>query len=272
MNILEFIENLDPIVSGILRVVLLIVCGIIAIKVILYLLEKTLKKGGHLDDAMHTFVLSAVRITCYIILVAALLQEFGVHMPTIVAVLGAMGAAIALALKDSLANVAGGVMIIVNHPFNKGDLITVGSDRGVVEQIDLFLTTLKTPDGKTVTIPNGLLNTSVIYNETGGDIRRVECRFGVSYDSKLDTVKKVLSDVCKDAPLILNTPEPFIGVVEHGDSAVIFEVLAYCRTEDLMAAKYYLMESVKVAFEDNQIEIPYPHMEVNLHNQDLNNL
>ena len=264
MKTLSFLENLDPMMIRLISIVSLIVFGFIAIKVIQYILRKTLKKGGHLDDAMHTFVLSAVRITCYIILIAAILQNLGVHMPTIVAVLGAMGAAIALALKDSLANVAGGVMIIFNHPFNKGDLITVGGDRGVVEQIDLFLTTLKTLDGKMVTIPNGVLNTSVIYNETGGEIRRVECRFGVSYESKLSDVRKVIAEVCKKSDLILDDPEPFIGVVEHADSAVIVEVLAYCKTADLLAAKYHLMEAVKVAFEENEIEIPYPHVEVNL--------
>lgn len=263
-DILEYLDNLTGIELLIIRLVLIIIGGYIAVRILIYALRKLLKKSDRLDESMHAFILNAVKVTCYVILVTMALQALGVSMSTIVAVLGAAGAAIALALKDSLANIAGGVMIIFNHVFNKGDLITVGNDRGTVEKIDLFLTTLRTPDYKTITIPNGIINTSVVYNETERNIRRVDCRFSVSYDTDLGEAKKVLTDVCRSSGLILNDPSPFIGPVEHGDSAVVFEVLAYCKTDNLMETKYYLYEEVKKAFEKHNIEIPYPHLDVSI--------
>lgn len=264
MGKIKFISDLGEGWVFMLNIVLLVVFGLLAIKIITAVIKKVLRKTEQVDSAIHTFVINAVRVVCYVILIAMVLQQLGVGISTIVAVLGAAGAAIALALKDSLANVAGGIMIIVTHPFGQGDLISVGGDRGKVEKIDLFLTTLQTLDGKTITIPNGIINTSVVYNESNKDVRRVDCAFEVAYNTDINKAKDVLSAICEASPDILKDPEPIIGTAEYGESGVTIEVLAYCNVDNLLAVKYYLMETVKVAFEENDIEMPYPHVDVNI--------
>ena len=199
-----------------------------------------------------------------IILVTMCLGILGVQMSTIVAVLGAAGAAIALALKDSLANIAGGVMIIVTKPFSRDDYIDIGTVSGKVKDIDLFLTTLRTYDNKTITVPNGLVNTSILVNHSKEDIRRVDCKFGVSYESDIKLAKQLMREICESSDLIMNEPKATIGVSRHDDSSVIMDMFAWCRTEDYWTVKYFLEEEVKRVFDENGIEIPYPHMDVKL--------
>ena len=141
-----------------LRLAITVTAGLIVLRIVLKISRRALEKSS-LDTVLHTFVISAIKVIGVVILVTMCLGLLGVQMSTIIAVIGAAGAAIALALKDSLANVAGGVMIIVTKPFSRDDYIDVGSVSGKVQDIDLFLTTLKTYDNKTITVPNGLINT-----------------------------------------------------------------------------------------------------------------
>ena len=249
-----FVINLVCIAAG----------GVICTAIIVRVLKQVLKKSSAIDNAIITFIVNAVKVICTIILVTIILQMFGVSMSTIVAVVGAAGAAIALAIRDSLANIAGGVMIIVTHPFGQGDMIRVGEDRGVVEKIDLFLTTLRATDYKTITIPNGVINTSVIYNETDRDVRRVDCEFMITYDTEVEKAKSVLREVCRDGEIILDDPEPWIGVTRHEENWMIVECLAYCKQADQWDARYYLNEAVKAAFEEAGIGFPSPHLDVNV--------
>ncbi|MGN0694463.1 MAG: mechanosensitive ion channel family protein [Lentihominibacter sp.] len=264
MGKIKYVADLGEGWVFVLNIVLMIVLGLAAIKIITIVVKKLLKRMEQVDSSIHTFILNGVRGICYVILIGMVLQMLGVGISTIVAVLGAAGAAIALALKDSLANIAGGIMIIATHPFSKGDLVSINGNRGRVEKIDLFLTTLQTLDRKTITIPNGIINTSVVYNESDRDVRRVDCRFTVSYDTDLDKAKDVLAAVCESCPEILRDPAVDMGVVEHGDSGIVIEVLAYCMVDDYFHVKYYLMETVKKAFEEQGIEIPFPHLDVKL--------
>lgn len=262
---MEFIQEITGLSHGwafVIYIALIIIIGILCTKIILFFLKRLLKKSKRIDDAIAHFIVSVVKAACYIVLIAMVLQAFGASTSSIVAVLGAAGAAIALALKDSLANIAGGIMIIFNHPFHKGDLISVGEDRGRVESIDLFVTTLRTLDFRTITIPNGLINTSVVYNESDRDVRRCDMRFSVAYDSDLAKVKEVLRKVCREEPAILDDPQPWIGVGTHKDSGIEIECFAYCQTPDYFTTQDILNEKVKTAFEEAGIEIPYPHMEV----------
>lgn len=264
MEIIEKISGLDPFLISLLKLAATLLGGIIATGIIVKLLRKVLKKSSSLDDAMAVFVVNVVKVTCIIIVAAMVLQALGVNISTIVAVLGAAGAAVALALRDSLANIAGGFMILVTHPFGEGDLISVGPDRGYVEEIDLFLTKLRTMDRRTITIPNGLINTAVVYNESNRDIRRVDSQFSVSYDTDIDRAKAILREICAESSLILDEPEPIIGVREHGESGIVIDALVYCNTEDIWDAGYEIREKAKKAFDKAGIEIPYPHVDVNM--------
>jgi len=253
----------DPLAT-VIRIALIVVLGMIAIKILLALLRRVLKKNVSLDEMLNAFVVNAVKVICAILLIAICLDALGVSIGTIVAVLGAAGAAIALALKDSLSNVAGGLMILITHPFKKGDLINVGEYRGRVQEIGLFLTTLRTLNYQIITIPNGLVNTSILVNESREETRRVDLTFSISYDSDVAKAKEILLQVCRGCDLVLQDREPLIGVRSNGESAVVLDLMAWGRTEDYFDLQYYLLEQVKLAFDEAGIEIPYPHMTVQI--------
>jgi len=236
----------------------------ILITIVVAIIRKVMKKIDTIDEMLDSFVVNAVRTICIIILIAMCLDALGVNIGTIVAVLGAAGAAIALALKDSLANIAGGLMVIITQPFKKGDLINIGEYRGRVQEIDLFLTTLLTLNYKTITIPNGLVNTSILVNESREEIRRVDLTFGISFDSDIVKAKEVLRDVCRKTELALQDREPIIGVSSHDDSAVVLDLMVWCKTEDYFDLQYYLLEQVKLDFDEAGIKIPYPHLVVQM--------
>lgn len=246
----------------VIHLALIIIIGMIAITVIIAVLRRILKKIDSLDEMLNAFIINAVKVICVILLVAIFLDALGVNIGTIVAVLGAAGAAIALALKDSLANIAGGLMILITQPFKKGDLINIGEHRGRVQSIDLFLTTLRTLNYQIITIPNGLVNTSIIMNESREEFRRVDLTFNISYDSDVVKAKEIMREVCHKGTVIVDDREPVIGVRSNGDSAVELDLMAWCRTEHYFDAQYYLLEEVKKAFDENGIKIPYPHVVV----------
>lgn len=248
-----------------IKLVLLIIIGLAAIKLVLIITRKTLAKSNQ-DPVIYTFVINAIKVVLLVVLLTMALGIVGVQMTTIVAVVGAAGAAIALALKDSLANIAGGIMIIITQPFKKDDHIDVGDVSGKVENIDLFLTTLKTFDNKTITIPNGIINTSILINHSMEDNRRVDCTFGIGYNNDIAEAKAILKEVCDSNALIFSDPKPLIGVANHGDSAVMLDLKVWCKTDDYWDVKYYLEEEVKLTFDKHGIEIPYPQMDVNIKN------
>lgn len=246
-----------------LKLAVTLVAGLIVLKIILGISRRTLEKSS-LDPVLYTFVINAIKVIGTIILITMCLGLLGVQMSTIIAVIGAAGAAIALALKDSLANIAGGVMIIVTKPFNRDDFIDVGTVSGKVQDIDLFLTTLKTYDNKTITVPNGLINTSILVNHSREAIRRVDCKFGISYESDVVRAKELLHDICSENPMILDEPEPIIGVSEHEESALLLDLLAWCSTEDYYTVKYFLQEEVSRVFREEGIDIPYRQVDVHI--------
>ncbi|MCI8608169.1 MAG: mechanosensitive ion channel family protein [Firmicutes bacterium] len=246
-----------------ISVVILLAVGLILIKIILHLTKKALVRSV-LDGAVYQFVLNSVRIVLWVVLIVALLTQLKVPTAPLVTVLGACGAAVALALKDSLGNIAGGLLILVNQPFKKGDMIDAAGITGVVERIDLFVTTLKTFDNKVITVPNGMLNTSVIVNYSTEPMRRVDCTFGISYDADIAKAKDVILAVAESNSDIYKEPAPFIGVASHLDSAVSLDLKVWCNTQAYYDVKYYLEEQVKLAFDEANISIPYPQMDVHV--------
>ena len=182
MDILKAFNGLksSQIVSNIIGSLVILIVGLIIMKVVLHLLRKGLGKTK-LDGALHTFVVNTVKVLLWILLVVTILSHMGVSMTAFLTMLGAGGAAIALALKDSLANFAGGILVIVNKPFEKGDYIEACGIGGKVEQIDLLYSTLVTLDNKVITIPNGKLSTDVVVNFSRADRRRVDTRFNIGY-------------------------------------------------------------------------------------------
>ncbi len=237
--------------------------GWIAIRVMLRIERKSLERS-HLDEALYLFILKSSRIILWIVLIVSVLPMIGVSPASLVAVLGAGGAAIALALKDSLGNVAGGIIILMNKPFNRGDTIEVGDTIGVVDAIDLLTTRLHTFDNKVVTIPNGTITTSVLTNYSRETMRRVDCTFGISYQADIGKAKEILFSIAENCPKAYKEPEFVIGVASHGDNAILMDLKVWCSTEDYFDVKYYLEEQVKIAFDQAGIEIPYPQVDVHI--------
>jgi small conductance mechanosensitive channel len=247
----------------VLGALIILVVGLILIKIFLKITRKTLEKSS-LDGAIYRFILSALKIVLYVVLIVVLLGQLKVPTTPLITVLGACGAAVALALKDSLSNIAGGLLILVNKPFKQGDVIDAAGTTGSVEHIDLFVTTLKTVDNKVITVPNGTLNTSVIVNYSKEPIRRVDCKFGISYDSDIARAKEVLRTVAESNPDIFREPAPFVGVASHLDSAISLDLRVWCDTSKYFDVKYYLEEQVKLAFDEANITIPFPQMDVHV--------
>ncbi len=240
-----------------------LVAGWIVIRILLRIEKKALERSK-LDEVLHLFILKGTKIALWIILIIALLPRIGISPASLVAVLGAGGAAIALALKDSLGNVAGGIIILMTKPFSRGDTIEIGEITGVVDNIDLLTTQLHTFDNKLITVPNGTVTNSVLINYSGADMRRVDCVFGISYKADIGQAKAILAGIAASHPQILTEPEPLIGVSSHGDNAIKLDLKVWCSTESYYDVKYYLEEKVKIAFDEAGIDIPYPQMDVHI--------
>jgi small conductance mechanosensitive channel len=181
-------------------------------------------------------------------------------MTTFVAVIGAAGLAIGLALQGSLSNLAGGVLIIALRPFKVGDYIEGVGQAGTVTEIGLFYTHLTTPDNRAIIIPNANIANSSLVNYGVFPTRRVDLEFSVSYDSSISHVKDVIQTVLEKNTQILSEPAPFVRLASHGASALNFKVRVWVMTEDFWDVHFALIEDVKLAFDQAGIEIPYPHM------------
>lgn len=251
----------------ILMAVLILAIGIIAIKIIMYV-TKRLLLNSKLDYALHAFVLMALKIILWITLIIIILSALNVPTVPLVTLLGAAGAAIALALRDSLSNVAAGLIILFSKPILKGEIIEIEekSMLGVVDAIDLMATHLHSFDNKKITVPNSLIINSVVLNYSREDKRRVDCEVAVSYDADLETTKQLLENTVLSCPEVIDSEEIIVGVNSLAESAVILDVKAWCRTDDYFVVKYYLEENIKRALDKAGIEIPYTKMDVNIKN------
>ena len=241
----------------------IVLAGYIIISMLCRIIRKALKKSK-LDEALHAFILNCIRVVLWILVVLTALSSLGIPIPAFLTALGAAGVAIALALKDSLGNFAGGILIILTKPFSKGDYIQDYQTSGQVEKIDLLYTTLLTFDNKVITIPNGKLANSTIVNYTRLQNRRVDCLFSVSYQDDILKVKDILKAVAESNLSILTEPAPIIGIAGQGQGKIDVDLKVWCNTQDYLDVKYYLEEQVKLAFDEADITMPYPQMEVRL--------
>ena len=248
--------------SIILALVVLIV-GLILIKLCLKIAEKTLGKT-RLDPSIHKFILSVIKITLYVVLLVIILSCLKVPTAPLVTVLGAIGAAIALALQGSLSNVAAGFLILVNQPFKRGDYVDTNGYSGIVDAIDITCTTLQTVDNRTVILPNSSVLGSAIVNNTSELIRRIDVSFGISYSADIQKAKDIILEVCSKNQYVLDKPETFVGVGEHAESAIKLDLRAWVETPNYLAAKYELQEQVKLAFDEAGIEIPFTQVDVHM--------
>ena len=251
-----------------LRVVIALLIYFIGKKIIRWLrklLRRALERSG-VDEGVKQFLDSCAKITLYLILLIAVVNQLGLETTSVVAVLGSAGLALGLALQGSLSNFAGGVLILLFKPFKVGDYImedTHGNE-GTVAEIMIFYTKLSTPDNRTVVIPNGTLANASLTNVTQQDRRRVDVYVGVSYETDIRRAKELLTDILLAEPSRIEEAEWQVFVDALEDSSVKVGCRLWVAAEDYWKVKWHLNERVKEVFDENQIEIPYRHLTVNL--------
>lgn len=251
-----------------LRVVLAILIYLIGKKMIKWLrklLQRALERSG-VDEGVKQFLDSCAKITLYLVLIIAVINQLGLETTSVVAVLGSAGLALGLALQGSLSNFAGGVLILLFKPFKVGDYImedTHGNE-GTVAEIMIFYTKLSTPDNRTVVIPNGTLANASLTNVTQQDRRRVDVFVGVSYDTDIRRAKELLTEILLSEQSRMEEEDWQVFVDELGDSSVRLGCRLWVAAEDYWKVKWRLNERIKEVFDENRIEIPYNHLTVNL--------
>ncbi|WP_194437542.1 small-conductance mechanosensitive channel MscS [Vibrio fluminensis] len=259
-------DNSDLLVQygvNIISAVLILFIGNIVAKMVANSVAKMLDKKK-MDKAVVEFIHGIVRYTLFVIVLIAALSRIGVQTASVVAVIGAAGLAIGLALQGSLSNFAAGVLIVGFRPFKSGDYVEVGGVAGSVEAIQIFQTVLKTPDNKMVVVPNSGVIGSPITNYSRHDTRRVDLTIGVSYSSDLKLTKKVIQEALEKDERILKDHDITIGVVALADSSVNFVVRPWCKTADYWDVYFDSNQAIKEALDANGIEIPFPQMDVHL--------
>ncbi len=249
-----------------LRLIGAIVILIIGFKFIKFI-GKLLIKGklfNLLDLTVQHFIKIIVDYTLKILLIITVASIIGVPMTSMLAVLGSVGLAIGLALQGSLSNIAGGFIIFIFKPIAVGDFIIAGDNSGTVQDINLFYTIILTVDNKRTHIPNSLISNQTITDVSAMPTRRVDLKFSAAYSSDIDKVKNILINTASEHLLVFKDPTPVVYLAEHGDSALLFFLRVWCNNTDYWAVYYNLIENVKKEFDKNQIEIPFPQLDVHL--------
>ena len=232
---------------------------------------KSLLEKSSIDKSVASFLRSGFSIFYYIILGFTLIEFLGINLSSITTFLGAAGIILGLAFKETLGNICGGLIILTFKPFKVGHTIEYETYIGDVKSIELFYTRIKTPQNELVIIPNGLITNNEIRNMTKEKVRRLDLKVGVSYDSDIMKVKNVLNEVLNEekigeGKMVLKIPEPIIGVLELVDSSIVFCVYAYVKSENYFKLRLKLNEKIKLKFDENNIKIPIPQMDIHVSN------
>jgi small conductance mechanosensitive channel len=268
-------ENMDSLVEKgreLIAVFGLKIVAAIAIFVIGKWVAKLLKNfsvkmmtKSKVDTTLVTFLGHVIYVAILVFVILAALGQLGIQTTSFIAVIGAAGLAVGLALQGSLSNFAAGVLMIIFRPFKVGDLIEGAGVLGTVEEIQIFTTLLKTPDNKAVIIPNAKLTADNITNYTAKSIRRVDFIFGVSYTDDIDKVKEVIADVLKQDDRILADPAVTIGLLEMADSSINFAVRPWVKPSDYWDVYFNINELMKKRFDKEGISIPFPQRDVHVY-------
>lgn len=257
---LLFIETTAPKLLG---AVIVLVVGIVAIKFLMNILKKAFKKSK-IDPICHKFILSLLRFTLYIVLFITTLTLLSVPMTPFVALLSVAGLAVSLAVQGSLANLAGGFILLFTKPFNVGDFIEIENVSGTVKHINILQTKLLTFDNKAIFIPNGQVSEAKIVNFSAQDTRRLDLKFAIGYKEDFKKAQALIGSIVEVQEFILKDPEPVIRVCELSPSSVNIAVKVWVSTDNFWTVNYDLLEQVKTAFDEENITIPFNQLDVNL--------
>lgn len=233
------------------------------------IITKKVKRGmekRNVDKSLAPFLVSVVSIALKLLVLLSAASMFGLEVTSFVAIFGALAFAIGMALQGNLSHMAAGILILFFKPFQVGDFIVTNGYSGTVAEIHIFNTILTTLDNRIIIIPNGTITSNPLENLTKNPIRKVPMTFGIGYDDDIDKARSVIEKVVSSCPQIMQDKETDILVSELADSSVNFAVRPWCKTEDYWAVHFYMQENIKKEFDKNGIGIPFPQMDVHMHN------
>jgi small conductance mechanosensitive channel len=266
----EFLESAPDLIIKyggqlVLAIVVLII-GFWIVKLIVNAMDRLMEKKNT-DASLRPFLKSLMSTLLKVMVVISVMSLVGIPMTSFIAILGAAGLAVGMALSGTLQNFAGGVMLLIFKPFKAGDFIEAQGFMGTVSEIQIFNTILKTPDNKTIIIPNGGLSTGPMTNFSTEPKRRVDFSFGIGYSDDIDKARSVIDGLIKADSRIHADPAPFIAVSELADSSVNFTVRVWADAANYWGIHFDLIENVKKTFDKEGISIPFPQTDVHLFNE-----
>lgn len=271
-GIVIMLDYLEKILNGIvgflptlLLAIVIYIVGVFVNKAILKLFAKGTERS-RMDQTVRKFLSSVIKIIITALVLIIVLTVLGIPMTSIITVLGTAGVAVGLALKDSLANVAGGVILLINQNIKVGNYVEIGAYSGTVEEISILFTKLSTPDNKDIFIPNGVVATSAITNYSSEGSRRVDLLFGISYDNDHRKAVDAINKVVENHPLILKDTPPFVRLSGLAESSLNITVRVWAKSEDYWTVYFDLIEQVKEKFDEENIVIPYNQLDVHIDN------
>lgn len=259
--------------NGIALVINLLVAGVIflvgrfAARMLTGVVQRGLQRA-RVDPMLVSFLVNIVYALLLVVVVMGALSQLGVETTSLAAVLAAAGFAVGMALQGSLGNLASGVMLIVFRPFKSGDFVEAAGTKGIVEEIEIFNTILRTPDNVRVIVPNGQITGSVIINYAARETRRIDLVIGCSYSDDIRAVKAFLNQIIAEQPRILADPAPVVAVDELADSSIKFVVRPWVRTGDYGDVKWDLIERIKLGFDERGFNFPFPSRDVYVHQRE----
>lgn len=244
---------------------LIFIVGKLIIKYVMKFLKG--KRFEHVDRTAMSFISNLVRIALYAVLVIIIVSIMGIPMASVITVFATAGAAIALAVQGSFSNLMGGLMLLIFKPIAVGEFVEVAGKLGVVQEVGIFYTRIRTGDNINISIPNGKMTSDVIVNYSREENRRVDITIGVAYGSDVELVKKTILEVIAANDKALSDPAPFVRMTAMNDSSLEFTVRVWGRASDFAMLKSDLYEECDAAFRKAGIEIPFPQVDVHLSNQ-----
>ncbi len=263
-------HSLDVLTEQVIEYLPKLALALLTLAAGLWLIKQFVKFIGRImearkvDESLRPFFRTIISIVLKVLLLISVMGMIGIEMTSFIALLGAVGLSIGMALSGSLQHFAGGVLLLIYKPFVKEDFIEAQGHKGTVKELRIFNTVLHTLDNKVVFIPNGPLSTGSIVNYSREPQRRIDSVFSISYGSDIKKAKDIITGVIESNPKILKDPLPVIGVKELASSSVVLESRVWVNTADLVELGFYMNEAVKNAFDSNGITMPFPQMDVNL--------
>lgn len=259
-NLLDRIKSALP---TLIFAVIVFIIGIVAVKIITKIISRFMKKST-VDNAAVAFLVSFIRVVLYTIVIVSALTLVGVPMSSIIALIGAAGLAVSLALQNYLSNLAGGFIILFSKPFKSGDIIEIDSTTGQIKSINILYTKMLTSDNKTVLIPNGKVADAKIINYSEMPTRRLDMTFDISYSNDFEKAKEIIQGITDRNKLVHKDPEPLIRLGAHKESALEIVVKLWVANDKYYELFYDMSEAVKREFDKHGIEIPYNQLDVHI--------